>query len=216
MKLIDTVRQIITEKIITSPIHKVLNDQEILKNGYPLFYHGTTDKNLIGKTGIHIGSKMAATQALQAKIGVPAKGEWDGTRKYGKTLLAGKKTLEKMNLITGYDPIINFNATEDVPDEDYYPSQREKKATYFSSKELIPINSKPIVFQVLIIGKMGNRYDNPITDSKANKIMYNNLKHGKANQGYYYTNEYEDEMSVSAVVPNSTFLKVLYKGKNEN
>jgi hypothetical protein len=144
----------------------VINDQQIFKNGYPLFYHGSTNKDLSGKTGIHVGTKMSAQQALQAKIGVPATGEWDGTRKYGNTLLAGKKTLEKMNYIFGYDPIINFNATDDVPDEDYYPEQRKKRAKFFSTNTLIPLDCKPIVFQVMIVGEMYNTYDTPITDKK--------------------------------------------------
>ena len=68
-----------------------------------IFYHGSTDKNLEGKNGIHIGTKLAATQALESRIGVPSDGEWDGTREYGKTLLAGKKRLneiEKENIFT--------------------------------------------------------------------------------------------------------------------
>lgn len=199
----------VLSNLIKESVREFINDQEILKNGRPLFYHGTTNKNLKGKTGIHVGTKLAATQALQAKIGVPAKGEWDGTREYGNTLLAGKKTLERMNYIIGYDPIINFNATDDVPEEDYYPIQRKKRATYFSSKELISLNSKPIILQVVIIGEMTNRYDSPIKDSKANNLIYNKLKHGTAKQGYYYINEYEDEYSISAVVPNSSFIKIV-------
>ena len=198
-------------KLINLTIQKFLEEDEILKYGCPLFYHGTTDSDMKGKTGIHVGTKMAATLALQAKIGVPADGVWDGTREYGKTLLAGKKTLEKMNYVIGYDPIINFNATEDVPEDDYYPIQRKKRAVYFSTNELIPLDSKPIVFKVLIIGKMANSYDEPISDEKANQLMYNNLKHGNSKHGYYYINEWEDEKSISAVVPNSSFLKRINK-----
>lgn len=198
-------------KFINERHYKVFDEEQILHNGYPLFYHGATDKKLNGKNGIHIGTKMAATQALQAKIGVPAHGEWDGTRQYGKTLLAGKKTLEKMNYVMGYDPIINFNATEDVPENDYFPHQRKKKAHYFSSDKLIPLDSKPIVFQVMITGEMSNSYDNPITDKKANNIMYRNIKLGKANKGFYYTNIWEDENSISAVVPNGSFLKIIHQ-----
>lgn len=194
---------------ITTTVHEYLNEQLILKYGYPLFYHGATNKNLNGRFGIHIGTKLAAKEALQAVIGVPAKGEWDGTREYGKTLLAGKKRLERMNYIFGYDPIINFNATEDVPEEDYYPIQREKRATYFSNKELIPLNSKPIVFQVIIIGEMSNTYDEPISDKMANEMMNSNLKYEIIKQGYYYTNIWEDEGSISAVVPDGSFLKIL-------
>ena len=29
--------------------------------------------------------------------------------------------------MVGYDPIMAFNATEDVPEEDYYPIQRKKE-----------------------------------------------------------------------------------------
>lgn len=184
-----------------------LNEQLILKDGHPLFYHGTTDKNLTGKSGIHVGTKMAATQALQAKIGVPAEGEWDGTREYGKTLLAGKKTLEKDNYIMGYDPIMNFNATEDVPEEDYYPEQRKKRAVYFSSKNLIPLDCKPIIFQCVIVGEMSNTYETPCSDEIANKMMGRKLKEGNANKGYYYTNIWEDESSISAVVPDGSFLE---------
>lgn len=208
MKIVITESQL---NLICESKQKYLNDEQILRSGYPLFYHGTTDKNLSGKTGIHVGTKASATQALQAKIGVPAKGEWDGTREYGKTLLAGKKTLKKMNLIVGYDPIINFNATDDVPEEDYYPTERKKRATYYSTKTLIPLNSKPIVFQVIIIGEMENTYDTPYTDEKANKLMDKKLKNEKANKGYYYINKWEDENSISAVVPNGSFLEIIEK-----
>ena len=186
-----------------------LREQLILKDGHPLFYHGTTDRSLNGKSGIHIGTKMAATQALQAKIGVPAVGEWDGKREYGKTLLAGKKTLERKNYIIGYDPIMNFNATEDVPDDDYYPEQRKKRAVYFSSKDLIPFDSVPTIFQVVIIGDMSNTYEDPCSDEMANEMMGCKLKQGNAKQGYYYTNIWEDFDSVSAVVPDGSFLEIV-------
>lgn len=195
--------------LIDSTIHKFLNEQEIIKDGFPLFYHGTTDKNLSGKTGIHVGTKMAAKQALEAKIGVPAKGEWDGSREYGKTLLAGKKRLREMNYVFGYDPIMNFNATDDVPEEDYYPSERKKRAKYFSTNKLIPLDSKPIIFQVIIIGEMSNTYGNPYSDGMANGMMGRYLKQGKAKKGYYYKNKWEDEGSISAVVPNGSFLKIV-------
>ena len=192
-------------KFIATTIHEYLNEQLILKNGYPLCYHGATNMKLSGKSGIHIGTKMSAKQALEAKIGVPAEGEWDGMREYGKALLAGKKTLRKLNYTVGYDPIMNFNATEDVPEEDYYPNQRKKRAVYFSTNTLIPLNVKPIVFRVLIIGEMLNTYDAPYTDKKANKLIPNKI----ADKGCYYTNIWEDEGSISAVVPNGTFLEIV-------
>ena len=188
-----------------------LDEQLVLKDGRPLFYHGTTDKSLKGRTGIHVGTKMAAKQALEAKIGVPAKGEWDGTREYGNTLLAGKNTLKKINYVVGYDPIMGFNATEDVPDEDYYPEQRKKRATYFSTNTLIPLDCKPTILRVIITGEMANSYDKPISDNKANNKMTRDLKNGKATKGYYYTNKWEDETSISAVVPDKSFLKIIKK-----
>lgn len=188
-----------------------LDEQLVLKNGHPLFYHGTTDKSLKGRTGIHVGTKMAAKQALEAKLGVPVKGEWDGTREYGKTLLAGKNTLKMMNYIVGYDPVMAFNATEDVPEEDYYPAQRKKRATYFSTNTLIPLDCKPTILKLIIVGEMDNTYDTPITDRKANNKMDRDLKSKKADKGYYYTNIWEDETSISAVVPDKSFLKIIKK-----
>lgn len=46
------------------------------------FYHGSTNKMFLGKKGIHVGTYEAARQALNARIGVPAVGEWDGNIKY--------------------------------------------------------------------------------------------------------------------------------------
>ena len=203
------------KRIIESTIKEYLdgydkiNEDLIFKDNYPLFYHGATNMELSGKNGIHVGTMMAAKQALEAKIGVPANGEWDGTRKYGETLLAGKKRLKELNYTVGYDPIMNFNATEDVPEENYYPHERSKRAVYFSTNDLIPLNCKPIIFKVKIIGKMINSYDNPYIDSKANKLMNKKIKDGNANGGYYYINEWEDEFSISAVVPNGNFLEIV-------
>ena len=47
------------------------------------------------------------------------------------------------------------------------------------------------------------------TDDKANIIMIRQLSRGNAKNGYYYENEAEDEGSISAVVPNASFLKIL-------
>lgn len=192
--------------IINEVIYNFINEQQLLNNN--IFYHGSTDKNLSGKKGIHVGTKLAATQALQARIGVPAEGEWDGTREYGKTLLAGKKTLKNKYNELGYYCDTGFNCGNDVPEEDYYPTQRIEKPKY-SDGTSIPFNSKPIVFPVKIIGKMTNSPYNPHTDEKANSMMLRNLKIGNAKSGYYYKNIGEDEGSISAVVPNSSFLKII-------
>jgi hypothetical protein len=173
-------------------------------NQQTIFYHGSTDKNLEGKRGIHVGTKLAATQALEARIGVPAEGEWDGTREYGKTLLAGKKTLLKPeNKWKG----TGFNCCN-VPEENYYPTERQERALY-SDRTPIPFDSKPIVFPVMIIGNMTNTPNNPHSDTKANALMLRNLKIGNAKSGYYYINDGEDAGSISAVVPNKSFLKTL-------
>lgn len=175
-----------------------------------IFYHGSTDKKLLGKNGIHIGTKKAATQALESRIGVPAEGEWDGTRVYGNTLLAGRKKLElwdKTN-VKGYYITTGFNVGKDISEEDYFPKDRNKKAVY-SDKSEISFNSKPIVFPVKIIGRMSNTPNNPHNDVRANSMMMRNLKLNNAKSGYFYINDGEDEGSLSAVVPNASFLKIL-------
>ena len=159
------------------------------------FWHGSPTGDFgTSPKGIHIGSKEAAKEALEARIGIPALGEWDGTREYGKTLLAGSKTLMRldpnMNNFTGYNV--------DAPIEDYYPTG---KAT-FGDRKSIPLNVKPNVFPVRITGNMTNTPDKPHTDSVANGLIIGQLKRGTAKNGYYYYNEGEDSGSISAVVPN--------------
>ena len=170
-----------------------------------VFYHGSTDKGFHGKKGIHVGTKLAATQALEARIGVPAEGEWDGTREYGKTLIAGEETLKKRSSERGYFCETGYNC-HNIPKEDYYPSQKE--STTYSDGTKVPLNCKPIVFQVNIIGKMSNSPFSPHKDSVANGLMIRNLKMGNARRGYYYINYGEDEGSISAVVPDGSFLRI--------
>jgi hypothetical protein len=67
-----------------------------------IWYHGTASGDLRGgRSGLHVGTYEAAKEALDATIGIPAKGDWDGTREYGKTLLAGKKKTERNRSIYG-------------------------------------------------------------------------------------------------------------------
>ena len=188
--------------------HIKLYKYYIAENNSPPFYHGSTNKNLEGRKGIHIGTKLAATQALQSRIGVPAIGNWDGTRKYSETLLAGEKTLQEKNKEFGYYCNTGFNCGYDIPEEDYYPTEREYKAKY-SDGSLIPFDSKPIIFPVKIIGKMTNTTYTPHSDEKANSMMLRNLKMGNAKSGYYYINIGEDEGSISAVVPDKSFLNFI-------
>lgn len=177
-------------------------------NQEKIFYHGSTDKNLAGKRGIHVGTKLAATQALQARIGVPSEGEWDGTRKYGETLLAGKKRLKERNVELGYFVETGYNVGADVPEEDYLPSERTEKAKY-SDGTSISLDARPIVFPVKIIGKMTNTPEKPHSDTKANSMIVASLRKGNAKSGYYYLNDGEDSGSISAVVPDSSFLKIV-------
>lgn len=173
-----------------------------------IFYHGSTDKNLSGKKGIHVGSYQAAKEALEARIGVPVEGEWDGTREYGKTLLAGKKTLAQKEKETGKFCSTGFNCGPNMSQEDYYPEDRNERAKY-SDGSPIPFDSKPIIFPVKIIGNMTNNPFTPHSDERANAMMLRNLKMGNAKKGYYYINIGEDEGSISAVVPDKSFLQIL-------
>lgn len=188
-----------------------INESQILKefnDKGKTYYHGSTDKKLEGKRGIHVGTQLAATQALESRIGVPAQGQWDGTRKYGETLLAGKKRLKELEKQRGYYLTTGYNAGSDVPEEDYYPSERDQKAVYSDGTQ-VSLNSRPIVFPVKIIGKMTNSPAYPHSDMKANSMMMRNLKMGNARRGYYYVNDGEDVGSISAVVPDASFLKVI-------
>jgi len=187
-----------------------LNEQNMVNENYhnTSFYHGSTDKNLEGKNGIHIGTKLAATQALEARIGVPSEGDWDGTREYGKTLLAGKKRLREIEQERGYYVTTGYNIGRDMPEEDYFPTDRKERAVY-SDRTPILFTSKPIIFPVQIIGRMTNSPNNPHSDDKANSMMIRNLRMGNAKSGYFYTNIGEDAGSISAVVPNSSFLRIL-------
>lgn len=171
------------------------------------FYHGTPDRrNMTGKKGIHIGTKLAATQALESRIGVPADGIWDGTREYGKTLLAGRKRLEELSTERGYSLATGFNCGNDVPEENYYPEQRKSRATYSDRSEVL-MDATPSIFSVNITGKMSNTAHQPHSDSTANRLMNRYSKSGNAKSGYFYKNDAEDAGSISAVVPDTSFLQ---------
>ncbi len=187
---------------IRKAIRSVLQEDE-----RDLFYHGSTDKGFHGKKGIHVGTYQAAKEALEARIGVPAEGEWDGTREYAKTLLMGKNNM-KAKEGSGIYCQRGYNCGNDVPEEDYYPTDRSERATY-SDGSLIPMNCHPIIFPVKIVGPMTNNIWHPLADFQANGIMGRFLKAGRARRGYYYRNVGEDEGSISAVVPDGSFLKAV-------
>ena len=188
-------------KLYTEPISRIKNPD--------IYWHGTASGNLRGGTrGLHVGTYQAATQALQATIGVPATGVWDGTREYGKTLLMGKKRMwaeaDKGNyLISGYNC--------DAPEGDYYPNGKAK----FSNGEKIPLTMKPSIFKVRIIGPMTNSISSAYPDGRANGLMARQLKLGNAKRGFYYVNIGEDDGSISAVVPSQKHLEILHKNPND-
>jgi len=177
---------------------------EELKKDPSVFWHGTASQDLRGgKTGLHVGTHQAAKEALGATIGIPAKGDWDGTREYGKTLLAGKKTLKRLDP-RGFN-VTGFNV--EAPEEDYYPTG---KATY-SNNEQVPMHVKPILIPVKIRGEMTNRPGYPHSDIKANAMMAASKKKGTARRGYFYENVGEDVGSISAVVPGEEHLEIIQK-----
>lgn len=176
----------------------VVNNQR----GEISMWHGTPSGRIGGgKKGIHIGTWKAAKEALEARIGIPANGEWDGTRKYGETLLAGKKTLLKLDP-DGYNQT-GYNAV--APNKDYYPRGDAK----YSDGTIVPLDSKPNILNVKISGRMTNTLQSPHSDIKANATMAAQIKRNRAKSGYYYINEGEDSGSISAVVPNEKHLEII-------
>ena len=160
------------------------------------YWHGTPSGDLRGgPSGLHIGTKQAATEALEARIGIPADGRgWDGTREYGKTLLCGKNTLKQRKIFpTG------FNC--DIPDNDFYPIESLKHTPYLS------LSMKPAVKKYKLLCPMTNTNMSPHGDWKANGYMSASLKRGNAKRGFYYKNDSEDYGSISVVVPNGSCVK---------
>lgn len=154
----------------------------------PQWWHGSPSGELHGSdSGIHIGTREAARQALHARIGRPAQGEWDGTREYGKTVLAP----------------YGYGSTRD---SDFHMASGN--ATY-SDRTPVPLDARPNLFPVDLVGRMTNTRSSPHPDWHANGYMRSQLKQGRAKSGYYYTNIAEDSGSVSAVVPNAEHLRKL-------
>lgn len=167
-----------------------------LKSTKGVWWHGSPSGDMRGGSyGLHLGTYEAAKQALEARIGTPAEGEWDGTRKYGETLLAGKKRLAELDP-NGYNET-GFNV--DAPEENYFAS----KMPNYGSGEAINPEHTPSIEPYSLNGKMTNSPQNPHEDSMANGYMRAALKRGNAKSGYYYKNVGEDAGSVSIVVPNS-------------
>lgn len=152
----------------------------------------------VAPNGLHVGTQEAARQALNARIGLRADGkDWDGSQEYGKTLLAGKKTLaDRGHWPTGY--------SVHAPDEDHHPTGSAVYGVGGPGSK-VPLDVKPHLFPVRIVGGMSNPGD-PHRDFHANGYMQAQIKQGRARNGYYYRNEGEDSGSISAVVPNADHL----------
>ena len=131
-----------------------------------VWYHGSASGDLRGGlTGLHLGTFLAAKQALEASIGAPVEGEWDGTREYGKTLLCGKKSLKQKGISeTG------FNC--EIPDEDFYPNNQPELRWL----KYLTYDMKPAIKKYKIICPMTNTISNPYHDWKANGYMKGLLK----------------------------------------
>ncbi len=162
------------------------------------WWHGSPSSELKGgTTGIHLGTRKAAEQALHSRIGIPVHGTWDGTREYGKTLLKGQKSLGEYE-VTGH----NCKA----PEHDYYPHEHPEKPKYSNGESVSP-NAKPSIKAYKIVGKMTNHLHSPHSDTRANAMMMGSIKKGNAKRGYYYKNDGEDAGSISAVVPHKDHLQ---------
>lgn len=184
---------------------EIYDDIDVIKkpwNGENIWWHSSVSGDLSKSwRGIHLGTYEAATEALEATIGVPLEGTWDGTREYGKTLLCGYNSLKNKNKHeTGYNV--------HLPENDFYAPDREEKnqAKFGNNGGIIPFIFKPIIESYKIIGSMYNTPRTPISDDKANMLISRQINRGAIKNGYYYVNKAEDYGSISAVVPNSTFI----------
>jgi hypothetical protein len=219
----DKIKDMVTSSALVADVEKAIEDGktakefassqfEKYKHDPSVFWHGTASGDLRGgPTGLHVGTYLAAEQALDATIGVPVDGFWDGTREYGKTLIAGQKRLLEIDP-RGFNRT-GHNADSDVPQENYFPNERKRRAS-FSNKEDIPLTAVPNIFPLKIVGQMTNSRNTPHSDSVANGLMRRSRNQGVGRSGFFYTNIGEDEGSISAVVPNVSHIKRLNDTKD--
>lgn len=173
-----------------------------------IWWHGSVSGDMRGgKTGLHLGTRAAAEDALHASIGFPAEGTWDGTREYYKTLLAGKKRIKEMN------PYGITGRNVDAPDEDYYAHEHPSGPLKYSNGDPVPMDVRPFIKPFRITGGMTNAVNRPHGDWKANGYMAAALKKGNAKNGYFYKNEGEDAGSISAVVPGPGHIQPVDKSE---
>lgn len=175
--------------------YEAVPDSALEESSDKVWWHGSPNgKPKDTGYGIHLGTFKAAEQALNARIGVPVEGYWDGTRKYGETLLAGKNKLGKYQC-TGYNC--------DAPEDDYYP---DGSAAY-SDGTKISLDSYPAILPYKLIGKMSNNRLSAYDDFKANGYIKAAFKRGIPKTGFYYKNVAEDAGSISIVVPFVSWLE---------
>ena len=185
--------------------------QTLAGNHLPVWYHGSPT-GVPGATGqIHLGTAAAARMALEARIGVPADLHgWRGNREYGKTLLAGKDTLEAIERgdKTYYNkyPATGHNCGDDVPRKDYYPTERKEVPKMGREQTPMTMDLKPAVRSYQISGAMKNTPSTPYSDTTANRLANAQQTKGNGKNGFYYKNEGEDTGSISAVVPSRAHL----------
>ncbi len=176
--------------------------RELLKSNKNIFWHGSPGGDLRGAdNGLHVGTYEAAKEALEARIGIPSEGEWDGSRVYGETLLAGKESLKTGKY--GAYRVSGYNA--EAPTNNYYPTGTAE----YSDRQKIPLTVKPSIIPVRIIGPMSNTAISPLSDSKANAQMRGNITKGTAVRGFFYKNDGEDYGSISAVVPGGSHIEMI-------
>jgi len=74
------------QKVLIQLGHKDLAQQyyrKVAELDTNVYFHSSPNGDLRGSFyGLHIGSYEAAKEAIEARIGVPARGEWDGSREY--------------------------------------------------------------------------------------------------------------------------------------
>jgi len=176
-----------------------------------VFWHGTPSGDLRGgQYGLHVGTYQAASEALEARIGRRADGKpWDGTQAYGDTPLDQDRHSHRWHP----DTRTWTHEVTRMP-----PALPTGRATYGDGTP-VPLDARPSVVPVRIVGPMSNTPNNPHPDWKANGYMHAQLTRGRARRGYYYTNEGEGvatdpltgniKYSISAVVPNGDHLQLL-------
>lgn len=72
----------------------------------------------------------------------------------------------------------------------------------------MPFDVKPTILKVKITGNMTNSIYRPHNDTRANGLIIRSINKGNAKSGFYYINDGEDSGSISAVVPDKSFLTI--------